>query len=129
MKKILLISAITMLAAMSIFAKKTETMSIGIDQSKVTAAGKITIKFVAIEEDSRCPQGTTCVWAGNARVQISVAKGKKKARTFSLNSTVSTKSVTYEGYDIAFADLTPHPGMNKAIARGKTVVLTVTKHQ
>jgi hypothetical protein len=129
MKKFLLISVITIFAAMTTLANKTETVNIGLDQHKLTSTGRITIKFVAIEEDSRCPEGTTCVWAGNARVKITVSKGRKKAQTFSLNSTLSPTSITYEGYDIAFVDLVPHPSMNKSVAREKELRLTITKHK
>jgi hypothetical protein len=31
------------------------------------------VQFAAVEEDSRCPQGTTCVWEGRARVRLIVA--------------------------------------------------------
>ena len=30
------------------------------------------VQFAAVEEDSRCPQGTTCVWEGRARVRLVV---------------------------------------------------------
>ncbi|HEX8385300.1 MAG TPA: hypothetical protein VF576_03895 [Rubricoccaceae bacterium] len=31
------------------------------------------VRFAAVEEDSRCPRGTTCVWEGRARVRLDVA--------------------------------------------------------
>ncbi len=31
------------------------------------------VRFAAVEEDSRCPENTTCVWEGRARVRLLVA--------------------------------------------------------
>lgn len=31
----------------------------------------LTVEFVRVVEDSRCPSDTTCVWAGEVKVQIS----------------------------------------------------------
>jgi hypothetical protein len=32
------------------------------------------LKFVKVLEDSRCPKGVTCIWAGRAKVQVEVWK-------------------------------------------------------
>jgi hypothetical protein len=34
------------------------------------------VTFVDVSEDSRCPEGVTCVWAGRAVVQVEVGDGE-----------------------------------------------------
>ena len=35
----------------------------------------LTVEFVRIVEDSRCPKDTTCVWAGEVKVQVATRVG------------------------------------------------------
>ena len=37
---------------------------------------RLRIKFAAVENDSRCPSDVTCVWAGNAAVQLQLSAGR-----------------------------------------------------
>ena len=42
----------------------------------------ISIKFVEVVEDSRCPKDVNCIWAGRAIVKVEVtANGKKEEKT------------------------------------------------
>ena len=41
---------------------------------QAVTAGMSIVGFERVVEDSRCPKGTTCVWAGRARVAISLRK-------------------------------------------------------
>jgi hypothetical protein len=129
MKKAALLMFLTLLSSMSIFAAKSDTVTVESGQSKISSLGKIKVKFISVEEDSRCPEGTNCVWAGNAKVKITLAKGRKQARTFELNSTNAPKVVTFEGYDISFVDLTPHRTMSKVMVRVQSLTVSITKHQ
>lgn len=91
-------------------AKTPETVKVMVGKTKVTNAGKVTIKFLSVEEDSRCPINARCVWAGNARVKLAVSVGKAAARTIELNSGVEPRSIKADGYVFKFVELTPHPG-------------------
>lgn len=113
MKKVLtiFIAIIALTAAAS--AKTTENISLHIGGQKTAANGKVTVKFVSVIEDSRCPANAKCVWAGNAKIKISVKSGRRAAKMFELNSTLSPKSITFDGYKIAFVELNPIPGIDK----------------
>jgi len=37
------------------------------------------VRFVAVTEDSRCPRDTTCIWAGEVRVQLEI-QGSSQTR-------------------------------------------------
>jgi hypothetical protein len=32
------------------------------------------VEFDSVAEDSRCPRGVTCIWAGNAKILLKVEK-------------------------------------------------------
>jgi hypothetical protein len=141
MKKILLLIAVTLLAISPVFAKRDETVTLRVGQQTTTKLGKLTIRFVGVDSDSRCPINARCIWAGNARVKISVAKGRKRATAFDLNSMLKPDVISYAGYDIRFVDLTPRPGEeqmedskggapNKSPSKGNTLpglTISITK--
>jgi len=39
----------------------------------------LTVEFVRVVEDSRCPTDTTCVWAGEVKLQVSTRINKAEA--------------------------------------------------
>src|ERR1041384_3412543 len=43
--------------------------------------------FVNVTQDSRCPEGTTCIWAGNARLRLRVVSANGASKEFELNTT------------------------------------------
>jgi len=44
----------------------------------VKAAG-ITVRFVAVTEDSRCPRDVTCIWAGEVKARLEIRESAKNA--------------------------------------------------
>jgi hypothetical protein len=43
------------------------------------ASQGLTVEFVRVVEDSRCPKDTTCVWAGEVKVEIATRVGSAAA--------------------------------------------------
>ena len=41
-------------------------------QSAVAGDERLKINFVSVVEDSRCPEGATCIWAGNAKIALTL---------------------------------------------------------
>jgi len=70
------------------------------------------LTFVELVEDSRCPEGVDCIWAGNGKIRVTVKKGSHKAASFELNTTTDPKSFTFQGYDITLLKLAPYPKAN-----------------
>lgn len=130
MKKVVFFLAIAIFTAMTTFANDGETFNVQIGEQKTTRTGKIVVKFIEVMDDSRCPPNVNCVWAGNARVKISVKRGKKAAKTLELNSNLQPNLITYEGYDIKFGDLRLRPGEEmKVRVLPKTLTLIISKHK
>ena len=81
---------------------------------------KLRIKFTAVENDSRCPSDVTCVWAGNAAVNLELS-GIGKASSVTLNTSKAAQFVSetmYQGYKVKLVDLSPYPRSKQRIAAG-----------
>lgn len=98
-------------------AQTNQEIKLLINKQKVVTKDKLTIKFVALVEDSRCPTDTNCVWAGNAKIKIQIGKGKGAAKTFELNTNLEPQTVSFAGYEIKLVNLTPQPASNIRINR------------
>lgn len=109
-------------------AQTNQQFKLRVSNQKAVAAGKLTIKFVSVLEDSRCPKGVNCIHAGNAKIQIKVSKRGVSSKTFDLNTDLQPNSITFEGYEIKLVSLTPVPNGNARISdNAYTAGLTVSK--
>ncbi len=107
-------------------AQVNRQIKIKINQQK-TVAGRLSIKVLSVE-DSRCPTGTQCVWAGNAKVRIRVRNARGATQIFELNTYQKPKTVRFGGYEIGLEDVNPHPANNIRINRnGYTATFFVSK--
>ena len=80
-------------------------------ESSIVAPGAIRIRFDRVLEDSRCPSGVTCVWAGRARVQVTVRPNSSAAgRSHELEVGSPEQGVlTFGDLKIAAQALDPYP--------------------
>ncbi len=109
---------------------KTQTnpeIKVLINKQKIVTRDKLTIKFVSLTEDSRCPTDTNCIWAGNAVIQVKISKGKS-AQTFELNTNLQPQTVSFAGYEIKLVNLDPKPASNIRINRnGYTATFVINR--
>lgn len=79
----------------------------------------ITIKFVELVGDSRCPEGVTCVWAGEVVVLVDVLKDGEKLerKKITFNARGAAKAI-YASEDLTISGLkvTPYPVYKEKIA-------------
>jgi hypothetical protein len=109
MKKLLIIATIIFAASLSNgFAQSVKEVKLATDKQAVDKGSKFTFKLIEVE-DSRCPPDTNCIWAGNAKVKFSIAKGKGAAKIFELNSAIDPKPIVFEGYEIGLKELSATP--------------------
>lgn len=69
---------------------------------------KISLTFSSLKEDSRCPEGAVCVWAGNAKIGITA-----DAVEFELNTTLEPAQAQFSGYTIKLIAVSPYPKLNE----------------
>lgn len=82
-----------------------------VGEKAVVDGESLTINFVEVKDDSRCPRGKTCVWAGNAEVVATVystADSGKKAE-LQLNTNLKPRTVSFGKYEIHLVGLNPYP--------------------
>lgn len=110
-------------------AQTNQKLTVQINQQKTFSKSKLTIKFVSLAEDSRCPTGTQCIQAGTAKIQIKVSGGRRgAAKMFELSTDEQSQAVFYGGYEIKLMDVKPHPANNIRINRnGYTAIFSIRK--
>lgn len=86
-------------------------------KQKTATEDRLKIKFVSVTEDSRCPIGTNCVWAGNAKVQIKITNRRGESKTFELSTNGQPQAADFSGWYILLESLTPHPKVNLEITK------------
>jgi hypothetical protein len=78
------------------------------------------IRFVRVIEDSRCPRGVTCAWAGRARVELALRDGASSPeRKVELEVGAEDKDrVEILGQTVVAFALEPHPTAKAPKANG-----------
>ena len=111
MRSTVLILLLTIsLAAAAPAVAKQEAVRVELGKSVTADRGRIRIKFQEELEDSRCPVDATCVWAGNAKIRISVSKGKSAPQVIELNTLSEPSKQMLYGYEFSIKELYPRKG-------------------
>jgi len=127
MKRGLLTILFILSAVLVATAQRETTASLRVGEQKTVAHG-LRIHFLEVLDDSRCPVGTTCVWAGNAKVKLTLSVGRKRSKELELNSNLEPTSIDYQGYRIRFVSLTRKPTQpGRMMMVRPELVLSVTK--
>jgi hypothetical protein len=93
----------------------------------VTIQG-LRIAFEGVSEDSRCPTGTQCAWAGDAAAAFTLEKAPAAAQRRTLHTHGRfERQVTVDAFVVRLEDIKPYPKEGAAIAPGDyraTLVVT-----
>jgi hypothetical protein len=98
----------------------------------VTFEGRdLRLRFVSVADDSRCPIGVNCIWAGNAAVSVEVAaKGGREKKTLTLNTSDREQRPgegKYGRYTVKLLGLSPQPRDGRKTEPGEyTATLLIT---
>lgn len=128
---------LSLLFALVVWAQPCDKRGVSLDQEfdlkvgqEVTVEGEgLKIGFGSVGEDSRCPEGVTCIWAGNAKIAVRLQKGKSKSASVELNTGVDPRRHSYMGYEVRLVALRPHPKMNTTIDKKDYVATLVVSKQ
>lgn len=83
-------------------------------------ATDLTLEFQDVTEDSRCPDGAVCIWAGNGRIVLGVNQSAVK-----LNTTLEPKQLIVGSYLIRLNSLSPYPMIERRIRKEEYVAALV----
>ena len=95
-------------------AQLGEAFRLKIAESAMLSADELKVTFKAVTNDSRCPQGTQCVTAGEAEVVLTVQMGEKIQDSTVKVGTDQAKA-TVEPYAIRILALDPYPVADQTI--------------
>jgi hypothetical protein len=87
------------------------------------------VSFTTVAEDSRCPEGVACVWAGNGKIVLRLSKLRRRAATMRLNTTLDPKTDDYRGYEVKLVSLNPYPKKDTPIKQKDYVATLVVSRR
>lgn len=102
-----------------------ETVKVSVGRVIPVAGRTLKIMFVAVREDSRCPEGVQCIQAGNARIRLRLSHARERTRVVELNTDAEPREVTYANYTIKLTNLAPAPVADRPV-RPRAYVATLT---
>ena len=101
---------------------KGQTVQMAVDDTTV-----LSLTFVNVENDSRCPTDVQCIRAGEAIIQVQASLTSAPIQDLLLD-TSAMESVEYENYLIRILELTPVPTSGTQIEQSDyRVSLSVSK--
>lgn len=77
------------------------------ETARITGAD-VSIRFVGVQGDSRCPADAICIQGGDAVVRIEVLSSTAGGRAYDLH-TGNMRPAVHEDLAIALVELTPYP--------------------
>jgi hypothetical protein len=100
--------------------KSGEEFVLRIGERVFVQDANLRLEFQDVTEDSRCPEGAFCVWAGNARILLAVNQTK-----VALNTTLEPKQAIVGNYVIRLNSLSPYPVIDRRIQREEYIAALV----
>jgi hypothetical protein len=120
----------TTLAVPSRDAKRaalSQEFDIKVGEEVLVERAGLRVRFEAVTNDSRCPEGVTCVWGGNAKIALKLNKTARRPARVELNTGVDPKQKLYYGYNVRLVRLQPQN--NKNIKQGDYVATVVVSRK
>lgn len=78
-----------------------------------------TITFVRVTNDSRCPKGVTCIWEGDAVVELRVQPRGGDARSVELHVNERfERRAPVDGVTVTLERLEPYPEAERPVPEG-----------
>lgn len=104
-------------------------------ENKFLKEYEMNVTFKGISEDSRCPEGVNCMWAGVAVAQIEVMGLATRPMTVNIATTENAgrnyhQSAAFNGAIISLQEVTPYPtsqGGTKALAGKYKIGIVIKK--
>jgi len=84
-------------------------------QTASITSEKVTVTFIAVSEDSRCPKGEQCITAGNARVLLEVAAGSAAPARIEFNLGRGASEAVVGTLEVTLVGLEPYPVAGRSI--------------
>jgi len=102
-----------------------------INQSAEIKSEDITVTFLNVTSESRCPSDVTCIWQGQAGIEINVQKGDEDSVVnLSIGGDSNPEESIFDMYLIQLVDLSPYPISTKNIQPEEyTATIKISKYE
>jgi hypothetical protein len=91
--------------------------SFDVKATEVATIQGLRITFEGVSEDSRCPRGVQCVWAGDAAATFTLVKAPAAAEQRTLHTSGRFEQQTeYDTFVVRLEDIKPYPKEGVEIA-------------
>src|SRR5580765_243061 len=111
MRHSLIAIAVTVCAACSPSgptARLDENFVLATGESARISGADVSVRFMGVQGDSRCPADAVCIQGGDAIVRVEVLPSTGGATTYDLH-TANSRPVRHGDVSIALVELTPYP--------------------
>ncbi|WP_294205979.1 hypothetical protein [uncultured Chryseobacterium sp.] len=116
-------------------AKDNALINLSEGENKFLKAYDMNVTFRGVSEDSRCPEGVNCIWAGVAVAQVEVMGTATRPVILNLASTENPgrnyhQSADFNGYTITLKTIAPYPASAEGTSalKGKyTIGISIQK--
>jgi hypothetical protein len=113
-------------------AKLGQEFSLRIGTTANITGENISLRFLELIGDSRCPKDVTCIWRGEARCMLEISKTnvpplKSQLEIKDFGSSDQPTTFTYEAYKITFR-VEPYPEAGKSIAKSDYRLVMTVNH-
>jgi hypothetical protein len=86
---------------------------------------KTQARYVALLEDSRCPQNATCIWAGRCRARLEVRSGTGRPVSIELATTAEANLASAGGVTWELRDVEPARVAGERLVPADTTLILV----
>lgn len=93
----------------AVVANPGAEFSLAVGKSATISGTGYRITFSRVTEDSRCPVDVQCVWAGDAKIELTVSRSSAPADTRVISLTPPNSEATVGDVKIRFVSLAPTP--------------------
>ena len=101
--------------------------SLALGKTAAVHGNSARITFDKVTDDSRCPVDVVCIWAGDAKIQLTVARTGAPAETRVVSVTAPNNEVVSGDLRIRFVALAPAPRQSEpGASRAYVAQLVVT---
>lgn len=93
-----------------------ESFNLRYGEQTALAGGNLSLTFVQVLEESRCPTGVQCIWEGNAQIGLKAEHPTSSSATLTLNtSSRYDTEATYQAYKVQLLHVVPYPKQGRSL--------------
>lgn len=106
----------------SIQVSTGDAFDLAVGQEAQIRGTPVTVRFISVSQDSRCPSDVQCVWAGDAQIRLALSSTAAESSEASIHTNLDPRAATFSGYQIRAVGLKPVPKSGQAIPGASYVV-------